>query len=319
MNKITKEIFKNLYRPPVNSHKGQNGKLTIIGGSRLFHGASLWSLKTASRIVDMVFYSTVEENIQITNQLKSKLYDFICIPRNKVDDYINQSDAVLIGPGLVRGSAEFTGTGETGDQTKELTRRLLEKFPEKKWIIDAGSLQVMDAEWLKKLTKAIITPHLGEFCKLFKIKNQKSASSVLSADSPTGGLKVKNKIQNLKLKQSAVNNQQLTISNLVFQKAKEYHCIIVLKGSRDIVCSPEKCSIDIQGNPGMTKGGTGDILAGLIAAFACKNDLFLSACAGVFAEGLAGDRLYSRVGPYFNASDLCDEIPKVLKELMGYK
>ena len=68
----------------------------------------------------------------------------------------------------------------------------------------------------------------------------------------------------------------------------------------------------------MTKGGTGDVLAGLITALSCKNDLFLAAQAGAFVQGLAGDRLFSRVGPYFNASDLCDEIPKVLKELMGY-
>ena len=289
MKKITKEIFKKLYRPPADSHKGQNGKLTIIGGSKLFHGASLWSLKIASRIVDMVFYSPVEENLEITKRLKAELYDFICVPRLKVGDYIKESDAALIGPGLVRGEAEFTGTGETGEQTKALTEKLLKQFPDKKWIIDAGSLQIMEAEWLKGLKQVIITPHLGEFNQLF----------------------------NESMKQW--NNETIEdAEKLVSQKTKEYGCTIVLKGPADIICSPDKCAFDSQGNPGMTKGGTGDVLAGLIAALSCKNDLFLSACAGVFAEGLAGDRLFSRVGPYFNASDLCDEIPKVLKELMGY-
>jgi hydroxyethylthiazole kinase-like uncharacterized protein yjeF len=287
MEQITKQIFSKLYKPPLSSHKGQNGKLTIIGGSKLFHGASLWSLKIASRIVDMVFYSTVEENKQVINKLKSELFDFICVPRSKIEDYINQSDAVLIGPGLVRGTAEFSGTGETGEETKVLTKKLLEKFPNKKWVIDAGSLQVMDPAWLLKLKEVIITPHFGEFKNLF-FQDQRL------------NLKVQNLGQRVK------------------EKAKEYGCIIVLKGPQDVVCSPDKCVIDIQGNPGMTKGGTGDILAGLIAAFACKNDLFLAACAGVFTEGLAGDRLFSRVGPYYNASDLCEEIPKVLKELMGY-
>ena len=252
----------------------------------MFHGASLWSLKIASRIVDMVFYSPVEENIEIANKLKSELYDFICVPRDKVEDYIKESDAVLIGPGLVRGNKEYTGTKESGKKTRDLTQRLLEKFPQKKWIIDAGSLQMMDAEWLKKLDKVAITPHCGEFEKLFSVKCH--ASSVKER------------------------------KNIVKQKAKEYGCAIVLKGPQDIVCSREKCVYDPQGNPGMTKGGTGDILAGLIAALVCKNDLFLASQAGVFTEGLAGDRLFRKTGPYFNSSDLCDEIPKVLGELMGY-
>ena len=279
MEKITQEIFKKLYKPPENSHKGQNGKLTIIGGSKLFHGASLWALQISSRIVDMVFYSTVLENEQLTKQLKSQIYDFICIPRNKIQDYISQSDAVLIGPGLVRGN---TGTGETGRQTKDLTEGLLREFPQKKWIIDAGSLQVMDRELLKQLKSAVITPHVREFENLFNV--------------------------------SLGSNP----ADIVAQKAKEYGCTIVLKGPTDIVCTVAECAYDNQGNPGMTKGGTGDILAGLIAALSCKNDLFLASCAGIYTHGLAGDRLYKRVGPYFNASDLCAEIPLVLKELIAF-
>ena len=289
MKQIKREVFKNLYRSPEDSHKGHNGKLTIIGGSKLFHGASLWSLKIASRIVDMVFYSPVEENIEIANKLKSELYDFICIPRNKVDDYIKESDAVLIGPGLVRGSKQYTGTEESGEETRKLTQRLLSKFPEKKWIIDAGSLQMMDAKWLLDLKQVVITPHIGELSQLFNESIEQ--------------------LNNLTIEQ---------LSNLISQKANDYGCTIVLKGPQDIVCSPEKCVYDPQGNPGMTKGGTGDILAGLIAALACKNDLFLASCAGVFAEGMAGDRLFGKVGPYFNSSDLCDELPKVLLELMEY-
>lgn len=268
MKKISKDIFKKLYKPPKDSHKGQNGKLTIIGGSRLFHGASLWALKIASRIVDMVFYSTVKENEELTRQLKSEIYDFICVSRDKVGDYIKESDAVLIGPGLMR-----------EEYTTKLTKDLLFKFSQKKWIIDAGSLQMMDREWLKKLPQVIITPHSKEFETLFKKK--------------AGAEKVA-------------------------EMAKSYGCVIVLKGKTDIVCSPKECALNTTGNAGMTKGGTGDVLAGLIAALACKNDPFLSTCAGVYINGMAGDRLYKKVGPFFNASDLCDELPQVLKEVLDY-
>ncbi|MEK7165288.1 MAG: NAD(P)H-hydrate dehydratase, partial [Patescibacteria group bacterium] len=70
------------------------------------------------------------------------------------------------------------------------------------------------------------------------------------------------------------------------------------------------------GNSGMTKGGTGDVLAGLIAALATKNDPFLATIAGSFINKKAGDALYKKVGPFFNASDLADEIPKVMKEVL---
>ncbi|GAI85517.1 unnamed protein product [marine sediment metagenome] len=247
MKKITQVDLKKLYRPLKDSHKGQNGKLTIIGGSRLFHGASLWALKVASRIVDMVYYSSIPSNNKIAEKLKSQIFDFICVPRKEVKDYIEESDVVLMDPGLMR-----------VEETKKLTKKLLFAFPKKKWVLDAGSLQMMEKEWLKKLPQVIITPHQKEFEKLFGVKGKG-----------------------------------------VEQKAKEYGCVIVLKGPTDYVCSPEKCAYNTTGNEGMTKGGTGDVLAGLIAALACKNDLFLSACAGVYLNGLAGDRLYKKVGPFY--------------------
>lgn len=98
--------------------------------------------------------------------------------------------------------------------------------------------------------------------------------------------------------------------------AEKYNCIILLKSPKDIVCSPNECMEIAGGNAGMTKGGTGDVLAGLVAALYCKNDAFLSASAGSYINKKAGERLYERVGYYFNASDLADEIPRVMKDLL---
>ena len=67
----------------------------------------------------------------------------------------------------------------------------------------------------------------------------------------------------------------------------------------------------------MTKGGTGDVLAGLIAALACKNNPLLATIAGSFINKKAGDMLYTRVGPYFNATDLANQIPLTMKNLLG--
>lgn len=99
---MIKDYLKKINFPQKDSHKGQNGRLLIIGGSKLFHAASLWSLKVASRIVDLVHYSSVEENNAIVQKLKEEFRDGIIVPRADLDDYIEEDDCVLIGPGMIR-------------------------------------------------------------------------------------------------------------------------------------------------------------------------------------------------------------------------
>lgn len=271
--------LKKLYIPPANSHKGQNGKLLLISGSKLFHSSSLWALKVASRIVDMVFYSSVDENNQIVMEAKTEFRDGIIIPRNKIENYIAEADCILIGPGLPRREGREMGD----DDTKMLTENLLKKYPQKKWVVDGGSLQVIDPEIIPQ--NSIITPHSREFKMLFGV--------------------------------------EVSEENVV-KMAKKYNIIIVTKGPADIVCSPfDSAQGEIQcvrisgGNAGMTKGGTGDVLAALIASLYCKNDdPFLVTSAGSYLNKKAGESLFKKVGYYFNASDLVDEIPKVMKKLI---
>lgn len=301
LNSFNKSDLKKLYVPPPNSHKGQNGKLLIIGGSHLFHAASLWSLKVASRIVDMVFYSSIPENNEIVQKAKEEFRDGIVVPRNQIDHYIDEADCILIGPGLPR----IEGQEQGDDDTKELTERLLKKYSSKKWVIDGGSLQVIEPTLIPH--NAILTPHKKEFETLF--------GNVIATPSLLRGK------QSHEIATGSSNPRDDEVARM----AKEYNCIILLKGQTDIVCPPRpplgeagssnECVQIKGGNPGMTKGGTGDVLAGLVAALACKNDMFLAAKVASFVNKKAGDELYKRVGLYFNASDLADEIPKILKDL----
>ena len=253
-----------LYIPPKNSHKGQNGRLLLIGGSDLFHAASLWALKVASRIVDLVHYASTPENNRIVKELKKEFRDGIVISRKDIDSYIEEDDCILIGPGM-----------ERNEETKTLTNTLLTKHPHKKWVIDAGAIQMLSLDNIPK--GAIVTPHKYEFEKLFNAK-------------PTE--------ENIK------------------KLSMQYGITILVKGKEDIVCSEERCRIIKGGNAGMTKGGTGDVLAGLIAALFCKNDAFTASYMASYINKKAGDRLFKKVGYYFNASDLADEIPKVMKEIV---
>ena len=164
-------------------------------------------------------------------------------------------------------------------------------------MIDGGSLQVIRPKSLPR--NSIITPHQKEFEGL-KSRIQDS--------------KFRIRIQNLKLE------KQVQIF------AREFNCIVLLKGESDIVCGSFdslplaqdeiRCNRISGGNAGMTKGGTGDVLAGLAAALYCKNEAFISVCAASYINKKAGDNLYKKVGYYFNSSDLVDEIPKVMRKLL---
>ena len=284
-----KSDLSKLYRPGWDSGGEENGQVTIIGGSSLFHGAPLLALKTASRMVDMVFFSSPEKSVgHVAEMLKSKLLSFIWVPWEDISAYIEKSDAVLIGPGFMRFGSEKTPEKERrntdqeeGELTKEITKNLLNKHPTKRWVIDAGSLQVMDAISIPE--KSVLTPNLKEFEMLFKSRVD---------------IKVEKRLE------------------VVNRYAKEYDCTIVLKGPETIVASPDESIVVKGGNPGMTKGGTGDVLAGLTVALLSKNEPFLSAASASYIEKKTADELYKKVGVDFNAEDLADKIPETLQMLM---
>lgn len=294
MKVVTADELKRLYVPPPNSHKGQNGKLLVIGGSHLFHAASLWALTVASRIADLVHYSSVPENNELVAKAKEEFRNGIVVARDDLDAYVEEDDCVLIGPGM-----------ERTKETQTLTNSLLKKYPKKQWVIDAGALQMMDLANIP--VNAILTPHHGEFATLWQ------KCQMLPFDKAQG-------------KNDKCQIENATDEDKVKLFAKTYHCIVLLKGQQDIVCSggdcggrvcvPGECRVIEGGNAGMTKGGTGDVLAGLIAALACKNDPFLATIAASFINKKAGDELYKTVGPYFNATDLAGEIPRVMGEFL---
>ena len=274
MKPVSVDDLKTLYIPPSGSHKGQNGRLLLIGGSHLFHAASLWALNTASRIVDLVHYASVPENNEIVTRAKEEFRNGIVVTRADVDAYIAEDDCILIGVGMTR-----------DNETEMLTGSLLKKYPQKQWVIDAGSLQMLNLSNIPK--HAILTPHHGEFAILW---DKAVGAHPEFASSMTDEEKVR-------------------------KFAATYDCVVLLKGEKDLVCDGADCHEIVGGNVGLTKGGTGDVLSGLVAALACKNDPLLAATAGSFINKNAGDALFQTVGPYFNATDLTGEIPKTMNRL----
>lgn len=292
MRKFTKEDLKKLYKPKEGSGKGTNGRVLVIGGSTLFHGAPLLALKTASRVVDMVFFASPEPSMaKVCQELKSFLSSFIWIPWEQVDDYIVKSDSILIGPGMMRyhGAGSEGGKPDVGNvdtdcdqacrETKRITEDFLEKYPDKQWVIDAGSLQTMEARFIPK--GAILTPNRKEIEMLFGKGNEPF---------------------------DCAQGKGRWVANL----AEKYQCIIVHKNAETIIYSPGETWLVKGGNAGMVKGGTGDVLAGLTVALVAKNEPMLAASAASWIVKKAADQLCEKVGFVYNADDLADEVPKVL-------
>jgi NAD(P)H-hydrate epimerase len=240
-----RKALKAITLPKPQSHKGQNGKLLIIGGSKLFHAASKWSLDVASKIVDMIFYASTPSNNTLIKEAKENFWNGIVIERKQIKNYIQEADTVLIGPGMERSL-----------DTKKFVNNLLKKYGDKKWVIDAGALQMLDVKLLNQ--NHIITPHHQEMILLQK-------QSDLFAE----------------------NNYQA-------------NCYCLLKGSIDKIFIPQTATAYqvAGGNAGMTKGGTGDVLAGLLAALYCQNTAVDSCLVASYINKKAGEELYTKQGPY---------------------
>ena len=105
----------------------------------------------------------------------------------------------------------------------------------------------------------------------------------------------------------------------VKQTAKELRAVILLKGQVDIVSDGKRVKLNYTGNPGMTVGGTGDVLTGIVAALlAQKADSFEAAVAAAFVNGAAGDLVVSELGYHIVATDLIEHIPQVLNDPMSH-
>jgi len=248
--------LKKLYVPPKLSHKGQNGKLLVIGGSRRYHGAPIFSLLAARRFVDLLYFYPGEQDPYLINSIK-RIPDVIVVDELK---HTAEMDCVLFGIGL--GEAKF----------------------DIDFVLEYARSVVADGEGLKlikgRIPKgSILTPHEGEFRMLFGMEgNRKNVEKM----------------------------------------AAEHSCVILKKDpAADIISNGKKTVLNKVHNQGMTKGGTGDVLAGLIAALACKNDIFTATVAGAYLNGYTGNVLTKKFGYNFCASDLADELAPVMRKLRG--
>ena len=137
-------------------------------------------------------------------------------------------------------------------------------------LLDASALHMLKTSQLN--SNLLLSPHAGEFKSLFG----------MNANVPS-----------------------------VLLASKKFGCTILCKGLVDIISDRRHLALNCVHHAGMTKGGTGDVLAGLCAALlASHNDLFKSACAAAYLNGLSGLRLSKKMGMHYSSYDLVQELPK---------
>jgi len=316
--------------PQPDSHKGQNGKALLVGGSDLFHAAIRWSFLAASRITDMTFYSSVAENNAIMHDAKMYGHNGVIVPRSELVSYLEEVDSVLIGPGMRRDiPTRFSqdqlqnikptdlSTHDWESDSLAVTRVLTRAGSDKKWVIDAGALQVIEPVWVPK--KAVLTPHASEMLRLAAKVSPKMQQfwSEFLADKPF------QQPDNSPLVASS-HPQISPPTSLTPSQTEALHTFshtcnsatFILKGSVDLIWNAQTIVTVSGGNAGMTKGGSGDVLAGSLVGFLASSEPLPSAVVASYLNKLAGHNLYQRSGTFFNSSDLADALPNAWKEMI---
>jgi NAD(P)H-hydrate epimerase len=279
------DVLKVTKPRPSESHKGDFGRLLVVGGSEVYSGApTLVTLAALRTGVDLAYLAAPEQTAYaissmcpdlITIKLEGKHLNPSDMPVLK--KYIKTVDAVAMGPGLGLHA-----------ETKKAVKAVIEAVETagKPLLLDADGLKAFAAFKRKLKVPVVLTPHAGEYAIL--------AGKKLPED--------------LKGKVSEVQ-----------KTAAKLDAVILLKGAVDVVADGKRFKLNFTGNPGMTVGGTGDVLSGIVGAFlAQKVNPFEAAVAGAFVNGAAGDFVFEERGYHMVASDLIDWVPRVMNDPMSH-
>ena len=280
--------FLRLKNRKASSHKGNNGRLLVVGGSKDYSGApAIAGMAAIGAGADLVYVASPEKAAQA---IKSTSPDLIVkslegdkLSLNHSEEIIGLSenvDAILIGPGA-----------GIDDDTSKLFNVLVTKI-KKPIVLDADALKQVEISLIKNREDIVLTPHIFEFKSFFNVDGD------------------------LKLDIDSYDFSKVDENISEFQQiSRQIKAAVVVKGQYDLILSGTKFRINKSGNSGMTVGGTGDAMAGIIGSLLSQNlNAFDSACLGTFINGLAGEKAYEQKGNGFSATDLVSCIGSVIKD-----
>jgi len=295
------ELITYYPKPKKESHKGENGRLLIVGGGPYYGAPALSSFAAQRTGVDLIFVVTPKKVARAITSYSpllikpvrlakdvAKLSPTLIVKELNDENHLvsndleiiktlnSKVDALVIGPGL--GSEE---------ETQRAVEKIIDFFVKNKkpMVIDADAIKVLgNKPQINKNSQIVVTPHSGEFKELTGVK--------LSSN---------------------INERK----KIVETWAKKLGVTILLKGPIDIISNGKETKLNDIHNESMTVGGTGDVLAGIVGALLSKGvEPFNAARAGIFINGEAGNYAYKKRSYGLIATDIIDEIPNVLRKYL---
>ena len=270
------------------SHKGDNGRVLVVGGGAFTGAPALTALAALSTGADWVTVAAPRNSAGviagfspnlIVHALSGAGTRLVHDDIDAINALIPKHDVVVIGMGLGRER-----------ETMETVAEIIRSNPDARFVIDADALHaipmLIPPPLPDRTVPLILTPHASEFQSLGK-----TTSTVPTV--PTD------------LDERSEVVRDFSLKNRV---------VTLLKGPADIISDGDVVRINRTGNAGMTVGGTGDVLAGVVGALFAKHDALASASAGAFVTGTAGDLAASEFGFGLLATDVIRRIPDAMRE-----
>lgn len=280
---INQEMKEIMPKRKSESHKGDYGKIAILGGSSGMAGsvymASLSAMRTGAGMAFILAPKSISEilqiksNEQIIKEIDCHNFYYSSDIVDQILDNIEGKDTLIIGPGMGKGEDLNKLIGEIITST------------DIDIVIDADGLNAIskDLSILKSNNKIILTPHLGEFSRLTGLEIDK------------------------------IKEDEESIAK---KFAKDNDVVLVLKSDHTIVTDGLKFYKNEIGNPGMATAGVGDVLTGVIASLMKRLEPFEAAKLGVYIHSLAGDIAREKLGEdSLIATDVIENLSEAIKRL----
>ena len=277
-----------------DSHKGSFGAVLAVAGSACYRGAASLAVEGALRTgAGIVTLASVEPVLAAVSARLPECCLCPCLagaeggisPRSLPNITRQKATTLLLGPGLGYTAQSAARAAET----RELVEKLLPGFGGSA-VLDADGLNAAarllaeEAAFPHPAGELIVTPHPGEMARLTGL-----SAAQINADREGTALRY----------------------------AQAWNAVVVLKGARTVVAAPDGwVCVNPTGNPGLSRGGSGDVLAGMTAALlACRLPAYEAAACAVYLHGAAADRAAAVHGEYgMLPHDILPELGRMFAE-----